>query len=104
MILHERLYNKQDLHLNLSYTNCTELGLWDGMWHRTKPLLEPMKSFFPKGLLQTFSEIWEIFLFKQIYFVLSTTICRWIVECVDSFNTRDSLHKARNGVVEYVIL
>ena len=29
MILHERLYNKQDLHL--SYTNCTELVLWNGI-------------------------------------------------------------------------
>ena len=31
MILHENLYNKQDLDLNLSYTNYTELFLWDGM-------------------------------------------------------------------------
>ena len=31
MFLHEHLYNKQDLHLNLSYTNCTESVLWDGM-------------------------------------------------------------------------
>ena len=31
MSLHERLYNKQDLHLNLSRTNCTEFVLWDGM-------------------------------------------------------------------------
>ena len=29
MFLHEHLYNKQDLHL--SYTNCTESVLWDGM-------------------------------------------------------------------------
>ena len=31
MLLHEHLYNKEDLHLNLPYTNCTNLVLWDGM-------------------------------------------------------------------------
>ena len=31
IILHDHLYNKQDLHLNLSYTSSTELVLWDGM-------------------------------------------------------------------------
>ena len=33
MISHERLYNRQYLHLNLSYTNFTDLILWDGMLH-----------------------------------------------------------------------
>ena len=31
MILHEHLCSKQDLHLNLSYTNCIELVVWYGM-------------------------------------------------------------------------
>ena len=31
VILHERLYKKHDLHLNLSYINCTELVFWDGI-------------------------------------------------------------------------
>ena len=31
VILHDRLYNKQDMHLDLSYINFTELVLWDGM-------------------------------------------------------------------------
>ena len=45
IILHERQYKKDDLHLNLSYTNWTELVLWDGMLHCAKPLPETMSSF-----------------------------------------------------------
>ena len=95
MILHERLYNEEDLHLNLSYSNCTELVLLDGMLHCAKPLPEPLTSFFSTGLLQTFSELWEISLFKHMYFVLSTKIGHWNIEYIDSLNTRHTLHKAR---------
>ena len=57
MILHEHLHNKQDLHLNLFYTNCTESVLQDGMRQaitRTNQVV-----FFFNGPF-TFSEIWEI--------------------------------------------
>ena len=66
MIVHERLCKRPDQHFNLSYTSCTELVMWDGMLHCTKPSPEPMTSF-PTGLLQTFSEIWENLLFKQLH-------------------------------------
>ena len=36
--------------------------------------------FFSMSLLQTLSEIWEIFLLKQIYFILYTTVYRCIVK------------------------
>ena len=49
MILHEHLYNKQDLHLNLSHNNCIELVLYDGMWQaitRTNELLFFQRAFY----------------------------------------------------------
>ena len=60
--------------INIRLTACTELVLWDGMHQAIS--YQDQWHVFPTGLAQTFSEIWEIFLFKQIYSVLSTTVYR----------------------------
>ena len=70
MILHEHLYNKQDLHLNLSYTNSTELVLWDEMRQaitRTNQVLFFFQRAFYK-LSVKFGK--SFFLIKYILFFL----------------------------------
>ena len=64
MILAERLYNRQDLHLNLSYTNFTEFVLWDGVYIVSSHYQNQWWDL-ATCLLQNSNEICENVIFKQ---------------------------------------
>ena len=91
MILHEHLYNKKDLHLNLPYTNCTELVFWDGM---RQVIIRTNQVFFQRAFYKLSVKLGKYLFLSKYIFILFTTVYRWIVQCVDSSNLRHFLHKA----------
>ena len=75
MLLHEHLYNKEYLHLNLPYTNCTELVLWDGM---RQAIIRTNQVFFQRALYKLSVKFGKYFFLSKYIFILSTTVYHWI--------------------------
>ena len=72
MILHERLYNKHDLHLNLTCANRTELVLWNGM---RQTITRTNDVFFLTGLYKLSVKFGKSFFFsKYLLFFLQQYI------------------------------